>query len=190
MRGAPLVLAASPPPSRIIPAYAGSTNYYRTQPLDCRDHPRVCGEHCRPLPRGGGGRGSSPRMRGAREVPRSTVVVYGIIPAYAGSTHASKVLSAATEDHPRVCGEHTWTSSKSGVLTGSSPRMRGARAVPQMRGAAIGIIPAYAGSTPHASVDSRRQRDHPRVCGEHEIAGRVYRFIEGSSPRMRGAPQH
>ena len=49
-----------------------------------------------------------------------------------------------------------------------------------------GIIPAYAGNT---HVDCRVHccdRDHPRVCGEHECAVICRVMVPGSSPRMRG----
>ena len=50
------------------------------------------------------------------------------------------------------------------------------------------IIPAYAGNTLHRPSASPLVRDHPRVCGEHELFD--CRFIRGrgSSPRMRGTP--
>ena len=65
--------------------------------------------------------------------------------------------------------------------------MRGARARHLGAEAGQGIIPAYAGST---KVVGRRvlcARDHPRVCGEHEVFDRAADLADGSSPRMRGA---
>ena len=70
----------------IIPAYAGSTSRYTLKPKLTRDHPRVCGEHEPPHPRGFRRGGSSPRMRGARLQARRARGRVGIIPAYAGST--------------------------------------------------------------------------------------------------------
>ena len=51
----------------------------------------------------------------------------------------------------------------------------------------VGIIPAYAGSTPLANVATNRHRDHPRVCGEHDLGVTRLAAVVGSSPRMRGA---
>ena len=49
----------------IIPACAGSTKAGAWR-IDCRrDHPRMCGEHNRLLPRGRTAKGSSPHVRGA-----------------------------------------------------------------------------------------------------------------------------
>ena len=111
------------------------------------DHPHVCGEHEQLADRVMRGEGSSPRMRGARVGNRWYRAPRGIIPAYAGSTVALQMFKGGTEDHPRVCGEHTWTTSSNGCYMGSSPRMRGAR-IGIHETVVIGrIIPAYAGST-------------------------------------------
>ena len=175
-----------------------------------QDHPRVRGEHHRPI--------------------RRHEHVVGIIPAYAGSTtsrNSPKSLNPgssprtrgarlravappdATRDHPRVRGEH-------------SARLA-------IRSIACGIIPAYAGSTdgrvalrfwdtgssprtrgarPPPPRPRAGCRDHPRVRGEHltvvapdvlddgiipAYAGSTfYRPFDddtwrGSSPRTRGA---
>ena len=49
-----------------------------------------------------------------------------------------------------------------------------------------GIIPAYAGNTHIACMTLIRNRDHPRVCGEHDYGVALYDSYQGSSPRMRG----
>ena len=70
----------------IIPAYAGNTEAFISASDICRDHPRVCGEHCTwagtlPFPWG-----SSPRMRGTHVMADKPQATPGIIPAYAGNT--------------------------------------------------------------------------------------------------------
>ena len=52
----------------------------------------------------------------------------------------------------------------------------------------VGIIPAYAGNTPPFPTGLRKRRDHPRVCGEHDLGVRNAAKEWGSSPRMRGTP--
>ena len=52
-------------------------------------------------------------------------------------------------------------------LVGSSPRMRGARAIANIDRLTVRIIPAYAGSTLVIAWIHGVYRDHPRVCGEH-----------------------
>ena len=70
-------------------------------------------------------RGSSPRVRGTRRNHRQEWHVYGIIPACAGNTVLSEFVPTSGGDHPRVCGEHSESSSTGTYVTGSSPRVRG-----------------------------------------------------------------
>ena len=71
---------------------------------------------------------------------------------------------------------------------GSSPRMRGARRGLHGLKLCAGIIPAYAGSTKVWVKLMPVRRDHPRVCGEHHVQVHAGARLQGSSPRMRGAP--
>ena len=52
----------------------------------------------------------------------------------------------------------------------------------------VGIIPAYAGNTNGTNYFYVKNRDHPRVCGEHGRRARTPHVDRGSSPRMRGTP--
>ena len=172
----------------IIPAYAGSTRRRRCSGHRPRDHPRVCGEHAARIVDALQRPGSSPRMRGAQKIGEQMAAGTGIIPAYAGSTVGSAMLTSMSRDHPRVCGEHSFFPPIVIVVSGSSPRMRGARRVHDDAAPRVGIIPAYAGSTRAASSTAMSSRDHPRVCGEHRRSCTPRWSREGSSPRMRGAP--
>ena len=53
---------------------------------------------------------------------------------------------------------------------------------------AIGIIPAYAGSTSGVKSSSSLSSDHPRIRGEHAWLASAAIPALGSSPHMRGAP--
>ena len=110
----------------------------------------------------------------------------GIIPAYAGNTRTSGSRMIGMGDHPRVCGEHKVDDSTGEGAWGSSPRMRGTlrRAFRKFR--RLGIIPAYAGNTQPVSPCRQCNRDHPRVCGEHDPLVPSVCDVLGSSPRMRG----
>ena len=170
----------------IIPAYAGNTTAAAALPLMLEDHPRVCGEH-----QACGGptdlsAGSSPRMRGTLRGGKGRARERGIIPAYAGNTGIGEIVIDAVEDHPRVCGEHLKLAECAQVGRGSSPRMRGTPFADGVEHAANGIIPAYAGNTPHWWRNWHGVRDHPRVCGEHVMMVGNFRLSKGSSPRMRG----
>ena len=189
MRGAPCHIRPGCGQTGIIPAYAGSTLVDRAIKCCGRDHPRVCGEHAylrcaKSLPRG-----SSPRMRGAPLGSDGLPSCGGIIPAYAGSTHEDTDSYIWVKDHPRVCGEHFTKGGIHWRRRGSSPRMRGAQGCDAMTHRRVRIIPAYAGSTgPRGSCGGCRG-DHPRVCGEHDHGRDDDDRVQGSSPRMRGAPQ-
>ena len=151
----------------IIPACAGSTGTVAVSGSQCRDHPRMRGEHCaRHRDRAYRG-GSSPHARGALMDGKVPNAIIGIIPACAGSTHAPSSPPLATRDHPRMRGEHLRPDRERGCRAGSSPHARGARpyGIPARRPG--GIIPACAGSTYHTLSIARGGRDHPRMRGEH-----------------------
>ena len=88
MRGAPVDHDRILRSLGIIPAYAGSTWHVGRWRTRKEDHPRVCGEHPRPVPVVIVVRGSSPRMRGAPSSQAPNSSIKGIIPAYAGSTRS------------------------------------------------------------------------------------------------------
>ena len=152
---------------RIIPAYAGSTLLVLRVRRSRRDHPRIRGEHGDDpaghvdLP------GSSPHTRGARGRVVPGRPVGRIIPAYAGSTWNPDASGKERQDHPRIRGEHRLRASSSVLRRGSSPHTRGALEAPSGGPDRMGIIPAYAGSTPSASRIQEIRRDHPRIRGEH-----------------------
>ena len=74
------------------------------------------------------------------------------------------------------------------MAKGSSPHTRGAPPEPNLDSCAVGIIPAYAGSTGSAPPRETRGRDHPRIRGEHQLTNMAQNGTPGSSPHTRGAP--
>ena len=194
-RGAPRRADDDDPVDRIIPAYAGSTIPIARHMSVGQDHPRIRGEHPATSTRRAACRGSSPHTRGALSVGGALAQVAGIIPAYAGSTTTVQVaavqcpgssphtrgalvkngtFSTGIWDHPRIRGEHArrWRTVFYG--RGSSPHTRGALVRFPADENAVGIIPAYAGSTQPPRERRRRQGDHPRIRGEHV---RVYYYF-------------
>ena len=91
------------------------------------DHPRIRGEHPIAAKPDNLVMGSSPHTRGAPKRISPVELRWRIIPAYAGSTAASRPLAARVADHPRIRGEHDGAE----IVV-----------VEDLR-----IIPAYAGST-------------------------------------------
>ena len=150
----------------IIPAYAGNTLLSRRTGTRLGDHPRIRGEHAGGQAACAGVSGSSPRMRGTRRI--------------------SRLIATRPRDHPRVCGEHEIAALAACPRLGSSPRMRGTPLKTFYDGRETRIIPAYAGNTSSAMLNSFSFRDHPRVCGEHQCPRGHISTSWGSSPRMRG----
>ena len=70
---------------------------------------------------------------------------------------------------------------------GSSPHVRGALRILTGIRELHGIIPTCAGSTVMLLYICSRQRDHPRMCGEHLMKNLSLILDVGSSPHVRGA---
>ena len=64
--------------------------------------------------------------------------------------------------------------------------MRGKVIMPHAPNSPGRITPAYAGKSSHQHGAGRWRRDHPRVCGEKEIAAGRDVAYWGSPPRVRG----
>ena len=187
VRGARSGLVRGFMPSGIIPACAGSTSEPPPYMASLRDHPRMCGEHDAVPELSACDSGSSPHVRGAQGWFDFRGPVFGIIPACAGSTRYRQQFQSTHRDHPRMCGEHDSFPSDDFIEAGSSPHVRGAPLRWRRGSFRCGIIPACAGSTPTAMAVHRLVRDHPRMCGEHDIKRWDSRRNVGSSPHVRGA---
>ena len=87
-----------------------------------------------------------------------------------------------------MCGEHRYRTLDMEYNPGSSPHVRGARVAAHDNANPIGIIPACAGSTSVYRCVHCRDRDHPRMCGEHDAVPELSACDSGSSPHVRGAP--
>ena len=154
------------------------------------EHPRVCGEN---LNRKLGDRsitGTSPRMRGKPEALLPALIRVRNIPAYAGKTQPHFHRPRQAEEHPRVCGENNYSNAGLRMAEGTSPRMRGKRVRDALSMEIVGNIPAYAGKTSQASINSCCLSEHPRVCGENPKPHGNVTLVGGTSPRMRGKLVH
>ena len=172
---------------RLIPAYAGSTVEFPLFRCLPGAHPRLRGEHGLAPVYTGNTLGSSPLTRGApaRKVPPARA--HGLIPAYAGSTTTARIYAAGLGAHPRLRGEHTGRLQKNGYSNGSSPLTRGAHGSVNTSDSAVGLIPAYAGSTRLRPGGRVPIAAHPRLRGEHKVTSSDMRAAVGSSPLTRGA---
>ena len=130
--------------------------------------------------------GSSPRVQGKRQSPRSTVTRPRLIPACAGKTAPRQSPSPMNWAHPRVCGENLSQPIGLSKGAGSSPRVRGKPPARNRLLPAAGLIPACAGKTAATLPANCLERAHPRVCGENLIGLGADLASMGSSPRVRG----
>ena len=155
---------------RIIPARAGNAAEEIAEDVEHADHPRACGERRRLAEKLRAEFGSSPRVRGT---PVPFVVRHAwrrIIPARAGNATYPASRYAVRPDHPRACGERAAHDIRSGLSTGSSPRVRGTRAPAAHLHTGRRIIPARAGNAEASDPQSGQNPDHPRACGERCVA--------------------
>ncbi len=169
------------------PRMRGSQNVIGWNRVPRGDHPRACGAHWTLIIAESRGRGSSPRMRGSHVAAMMMRLTPGIIPAHAGLTKIPQKCPLLPRDHPRACGAHDGLCVRLTPGPGSSPRMRGSQEYFFRRASIHRIIPAHAGLTPSTFSLCLLFRDHPRACGAHADMKRWPKYVEGSSPRMRGS---
>ena len=173
-------------PHRLIPARAGKTSALTLVASLTRAHPRACGENIACPFWVVLSEGSSPRVRGKLRWRFLLVGFPGLIPARAGKTQRHRPPPGHGRAHPRACGENGLAVGGSSGASGSSPRVRGKRLMVKSSVADSGLIPARAGKTRPPHQARRRQRAHPRACGENHEHARMNPFARGSSPRVRG----
>ena len=150
----------------------------------------MCGEHGGPLDDDTINWGSSPHVRGTPAGRRLHRLCGGIIPACAGNTRGWSRVCRPRRDHPRMCGEHSELSPQRSARSGSSPHVRGTRAMQSLMTMALGIIPACAGNTCLHLSQLLGCWDHPRMCGEHRDYYQRGSDQTGSSPHVRGTLRH
>ena len=125
-------------------------------------------------------------MRGKVQRQRMHARARRITPAYAGKRRACWWTHRRTRDHPRVCGEKSKTKDTAAYTPGSPPHVRGKAG--RLRGlqAGEGITPACAGKSTLRRYRIKKQRDHPRMCGEKNIWVVDAITSTGSPPHVRG----
>ena len=171
----------SPPPTRgtppqatnifktfgITPAYAGNTQLYFYKFGSYKDHPRLRGEHPFMISANFRNVGSPPPTRGTRDLRLLYECYEGITPAYAGNTTMLKGQKSRYRDHPRLRGEHLYSSVSRLCSPGSPPPTRGTLIRTMFNDKTLRITPAYAGNTSPVTQPTQTRGDHPRLRGEH-----------------------
>ena len=149
-------------------------------------HPRSRGENASAPEAISCGAGSSPLTRGKRLSAWSQCYLFGLIPAHAGKTTASRLSYLTGTAHPRSRGENFGLEEDSGLVDGSSPLTRGKCCHSETGLCVTGLIPAHAGKTPSPSSRTRWSAAHPRSRGENLAVPYGVEIELGSSPLTRG----
>ena len=150
----------------ITPACAGKSALHSFRSRQTWDHPRMCGEKEDALPVLPTDSGSPPHVRGKDCRPQRCRVSGRITPACAGKRGAGTLSSRRSGDHPRMCGEKSYTLSGMKNQHGSPPHVRGKGAAPVNGRKRARITPACAGKSLTIPKLTTRSWDHPRMCGE------------------------
>ena len=174
----------------LIPARAGKTSPRRTTAANWSAHPRACGENARTTWEEPAAYGSSPRVRGKPSSRQHRPPRQRLIPARAGKTPCVEVAPGFPRAHPRACGENPRRRARRRGRRGSSPRVRGKLPGGLSWGNKRGLIPARAGKTAPRARGPGIGPAHPRACGENAYEWVKNLFSGGSSPRVRGKPDH
>ena len=114
---------------RFIPAHAGNSQPSSRATCPMTVHPRACGELTASPRRPRSTTGSSPRMRGTHGQSTAATVYHRFIPAHAGNSRPVHGGHGLPPVHPRACGELIVRFIDHTGWFGSSPRMRGTRAM-------------------------------------------------------------
>ena len=170
----------------LIPALAGTTTWHAAPSSSTRAHPRAGGDDLTVPDEMVEDYGSSPRWRGRPRFWTSRSSKKGLIPALAGTTPCRRTPSAWSWAHPRAGGDDVFEDGSRVVSEGSSPRWRGRPTCAPLNGGLIGLIPALAGTTPHADGCGQGEEAHPRAGGDDAPVPEAIRPVRGSSPRWRG----
>ena len=176
--------------SRITPARAGKTRQANRADDASTDHPRACGENQRLDKVQTAEVGSPPRVRGKRRQLHMRRQEIRITPARAGKTSAGAQQERGGADHPRACGENYNFLDNVPAVCGSPPRVRGKQLSTLRDNASMRITPARAGKTYILAALRQIVADHPRACGENNLAYVMLQPPSGSPPRVRGKLHH
>ena len=172
--------------TRITPADAGTSGGLECVRWCHADHPRGCGDKLFDAFVYAALNGSPPRMRGQATCYLLFGMYLRITPADAGTRGRLLHARCPQTDHPRGCGDKSAGMVRSIGGYGSPPRMRGQ--VQNLRNKLSGcrITPADAGTSCATEGNEKREKDHPRGCGDKRQRHCYVLSPVGSPPRMRG----
>ena len=186
-RGSQLLRHFKYPQSGSIPAHAGQPACCCIRPSASRVHPRSRGAAHAGIATHKPRQGPSPLTRGSRPHPRPGSASTRSIPAHAGQPRHAPARHQQTGVHPRSRGAATAGPGATCGGQGPSPLTRGSRAVPWIKRAVSGSIPAHAGQPPKIPPGRGCCRVHPRSRGAAMHRSRTPTLLPGPSPLTRGS---
>ena len=89
-----------------------------------------------------------------------------------------------------MCGDYAFSSESSPRTVGSPPRVRGLPESIRAVAEHIRITPACAGTTTYIPPFPKRDRDHPRVCGDYPVSAAILLYTPGITPACAGTTIH
>ena len=174
---------------RNIPACAGTTRHFEGKSHHVGEHPRMRGDHASALSLTACISGTSPHARGPQVPAVGFDQLFGNIPACAGTTQRILLRRARDQEHPRMRGDHSTSSTTTPSPSGTSPHARGPLDGERCPAVAQGNIPACAGTTTTAGSMWPITGEHPRMRGDHAPEADYVVVYMGTSPHARG-PLH
>ena len=132
---------------------------------------------------------SPPHVRGKDSQGKMRGLNDRITPACAGKSSPGLSDMHANGDHPRMCGEKDVLLDGHLFHPGSPPHVRGKDDRQLILCVCLGITPACAGKSAISAERARRNKDHPRMCGEKHWAFHRTSLHLGSPPHVRGKGQ-
>ena len=130
--------------------------------------------------------GPSPHARGTPPEAEARRTGGRSIPACAGNTSTARSPAPCHPVHPRMRGEHGFTSAPDRARTGPSPHARGTPHPPRGHPHERRSIPACAGNTAGSTIPPGSTTVHPRMRGEHGWPRPRPERATGPSPHARG----
>ena len=186
MRGNPTHSISVPRIYGSIPACAGEPPRPKRPTDPTSVYPRVCGGTTLNRIKGAAANGLSPRVRGNHEHQGAFKGRQRSIPACAGEPRSGCAALPRGWVYPRVCGGTYQRRPLVRYPYGLSPRVRGNQTGANVRGGAIGSIPACAGEPLSAGSGQPAWEVYPRVCGGTASLIAATPSTVGLSPRVRG----
>ena len=125
-------------------------------------------------------------MRGKDLVQKCYSLYMGITPAYAGKRSICTHAYLMRQDHPRLCGEKSFSSSVFKSAPGSPPPMRGKVLHDISCSVVLGITPAYAGKSSEICHVLRREVGSPPPMRGKVVSGNRLRAVNRITPAYAG----